>query len=148
MSNAFLIVGLLIGPVAPTAAPEHSCAREVGATLAAYRLSDLPTAIRADLNLIARSQIGDRGSPLLETDAPTREQANLPTSRFYQALQVNGEWFVQLEVAMFAGVRTIGYVPDENGGFRRYPLHYFGGPACKSIKAALRGVTTPGGFNF
>jgi len=147
MSDVLLMLLLVVGASPPTAELD-TCAREVHATATAYRLADLPPDIRSDLTLIAQNGIGDRGSPLLDTDAPGPAQVSFPTSRFYQALRVNNEWFVQFEVSMFAGVRTIGYVPDRNGGFRRYAPHYFGGPACESIKAALSGVTTPGGFNF
>lgn len=128
------------------AGPDTSCAREVRATAAVYRIADLPPSIRSDLLALARNSIGDPGSPLLNTDAPGPREAQFPRMRFYQAIRVRTEWFVQFEVAML-GMRTIGYIPDAEG-FHRFPLHYFGGSPCDTIKAILRGVTSPGGFNF
>lgn len=148
MSNVLLMLLFAVGATPLDANPDRSCAQEVRATATAYRLSELPTDIRDDLNLLLHNDIGDSGSPLLGTDAPGPEEQSFPTTRFFQALFVNGEWFVQFEVSMFAGVRTMGYVRGSDGRFRRYPLHYFGGPPCETIKAALAGVTTPGGFNF
>lgn len=148
MNDMVLMLLLAIGPATVETEPRPSCAEEVRATATAYRLADLPKEIRDDLNILMNNEIGDSDSQLLQTDAPVAAERNFPTARFFQALFVNREWFVQFEVSMFAGVRTIGYVRDGNGGFRRWSSHYFGGPACETIKAALNGVTTPGGFNF
>jgi len=91
--------------------------------------------------------MGDRGSPLLQTDAPTILERDYPTSRFAQALLIKNMWFVQFEVAM-TGMLTIGYIKGTDGKFTRSPSHYYNGPACETLKAAVNGVTTPGGFNF
>ena len=147
MDHLLLLTLLLAtGAAAPDTGPDRSCAREVRATATAFRLSELPPEIRDDLNLLLHNDIGDRGAPLLGTDAPRPAEQNFPTTRFFQALLVSGEWFVQFEVSMFAGVRTLGYVRGSDGRFRRWPMHDFGGPACETIRAVLRGVTTPGGF--
>lgn len=53
---------------------------------------------------------------------------------------------MQFEVAMAGGVRTVTYVRHGDGLYYRSPGYYFNGPACASIRAALEGVTTPGGF--
>jgi hypothetical protein len=92
-------------------------------------------------------KMGDRGSPLLQTDAPTILERDYPTSRFAQALLIKNMWFVQFEVAM-TGMLTIGYIKGTDGKFTRSPSHYYNGPACETLKAAVNGVTTPGGFNF
>lgn len=123
-----------------------TCADEVRATATARRLSELPPEVRDDLMLLTENAMAEGGSPLLQTDAPTAAERDLATVRFAQGLLVGDKWFVQFEVSMFAGVRTVSYVRDQDGRFGRSPMHYFGGPACASIKAALNGVTTPGGF--
>jgi hypothetical protein len=131
------------------AEPPVSCSEEVGATATARRLAELPQDIRADLGPLAEffgDEIADSDAPLLQTDAPTAAERDYPTVRFAQALLVDDKWFVQFEVSLFAGVRTISYVRHPDGRFHRSPMHYFGGPACASIRAARDGVTTPGGF--
>jgi len=92
------------------------------------------------------NEITDENIPLLRTDAPTEAEKNYATVRFAQALRFRDTWYVQSEVALFAGVRTITYYRTPNGRFERFRSQYFGGPACATIRAALDGVVTPGGF--
>ena len=143
-----LFLQVSAGASAATAAgsPAHSCGKDVGANAVVERLADLPADIRGDLLLTFRG-MGDRGAPLLQTDAPSIAEREYPTSRFAQALRIKNMWFVQFEVAMSGG-RTIGYVQGTDGRFARSPSHYYGGPACETLKAAVNGVITPGGFNF
>jgi hypothetical protein len=141
-----LLVLLQVGAATAQAAPQQSCAKEVKAIAVVERLSELPADIRDDL-IFRFKDMGDRGSPLLQTDAPTALERDLPTSRFAQALLIKNVWFVQFEVAM-TGTRTMGYFRGTDGKFTRSPSHYYGGPACETLKAAVNGVTTPGGFNF
>lgn len=126
----------------------QTCAKEIRANSVVIDLADLPQEIREHLDTFDPKGMGERDSQLLKTDAPVRAERDHRQTRFAQALLVRDEWFVQFEVALFSGVRTIGYVRDGEGRFRPWPPHYFGGPPCESIKAALQGVTTPGGFNF
>jgi hypothetical protein len=137
--------GAVLFLIATTAAPS-TCADEVRAAAIASRLSELPREVRDDLMLLTEGAMADSDSPLLQTDAPTAAERGQGTVRFAQGLLVGGKWFAQFEVSMFAGVRTVAYVRNQDGRFRRSPMHYFGGPACASIRAALDGVTTPGGF--
>lgn len=133
----------------PEMGPRSTCAAEVGATATAYRLADLPPDIRDEWGALENfmgGQIADSDAPLLQTDAPSEAESNYPTARFAQAMLVGDKWFVQFEVSLFFGVRTVGYVRHSDGVFRISPGHYFNGPACASIRAALSGVTTPGGF--
>ena len=123
---------------------DPGCAVEVRATSVAERFSDLPSEIQDDLVRMTGERIGERSEQLLETDAPSSEEQNFVRARFAQALLVENEWFVQIEVAMTSGVRTFGYVREDQGIFRRRLSHYFGGPACASIEAALAGVYNPG----
>ena len=148
MNELFFTAILAAATPAAGPPPQPPCAGEVRAAAIVTRLSELPPDIRDDLQHLSQNAMGDRDSPLLQTDAPVGAERDFPQTRFVQALFVDGKWFVQFEVAMFSGVRTIGYVRDGKGDFHRSPSHYFGGPACASIKAALDGVTTPGGFNF
>ena len=149
MSNGLAIALWLLGSASAGTGPQSTCARDVQAAATAYRLSDLPSDISGDLTSLA-GQFGDRvadsDAPLLQTDAPTAAERGHPRVRFAQAMLVGDKWFVQFEVSQFAGVRTVTYVRHQDGRFRRSPAHYFGGPACASIKAAVERVTTPGGF--
>ena len=147
MRSTLLILVLQVGATTAQAAPLQSCAKEVQASAVVERLSELPPDIRDDLIYRFRG-MGDRGSPLLQTDAPSAVEMTYPTSRFAQALLIKNVWFVQFEVAMFSGVRTMGYLRGTDGRFTRSPSRYFGGPACETLKAAIAGVYTPGGFNF
>lgn len=147
--NALAMMLLAAGTVPVGTEAQRACAREVGASSTAYRLAELPPAIRDDLASrwdIFGADLADSDAPLLQTDAPTAEERHYPTLRFAQAMLVRDRWFVQFEVSSFAGVRTISYVREAGGHFSLTPIHHFGGPACASIQAALAGVTTPGGL--
>ena len=142
---------MLSAMAAPSAATDaqRACAREVGATAAAYRLPELPQEIREELHRrsdVFGAEMADKDAPLLQTDAPTAAERDHATIRFAQAMLVRDRWFVQFEVSLFAGVRTLSFLRRPDGRFSLTPTHYFGGPACASIKAALAGVTTPGGL--
>lgn len=147
-TSVSMLLAFGAGTIAETA-EQRSCAQEIGATASAYRLADLPQDIRDDL-ANRRDWLGedmaDSDAPLLQTDAPTAAERGYPTIRFAQAMLVGEIWFVQFEVSLFAGVRTISYIRQNDGRFHLTPLHYFNGPPCASIKAALAGVTTPWGF--
>lgn len=147
MRKLMLIALLQSGASSAQPVLPQSCAKEVGATAVVERLSELPPDIRDDL-LFRFKDMGDRGSPLLQTDAPSAVELSYPTSRFAQALLIKNVWFVQFEVSMFSGVRTVGYVRGSDGRFTRSPSRYFGGPACATLRAAVSGVYNPGLFNF
>ena len=145
------LLAMLLGTMGASSVPtevQRTCAKEVGAVATAYRLSELPEEIRADL--VSRKaffgDIGDSDGPLLETDAPSAAERNYPSVRFAQAMLVQNEWFVQVDVSMTVGVTTFSYPRQSDGRFSFLPIHYFRGPACASIKAALAGVTNPGGL--
>jgi hypothetical protein len=147
------LVAILLWSLQPWPAPtdaQRACERDIGATAAAYRLGELPQEIRSDLATRLRSlfgaEVADSDAPLLQTDAPTAAERDHATLRFAQAFLVRDRWFVQLEVSLFAGVRTISYQRQPDGLFTLSPLHNFGGPACASIKAALAGVTASHSF--
>lgn len=149
MIIAFLIGTLLWSETTPDTSIEN-CAEVAAASAAAYRLADLPEDVRDRLayleqNLI-RTGIADGDAPLLQTDAPSLAERTHPTIRFKQAVLIGDIWFVQLEVSMTAGVRTISFHRRHDGRFDVSHDHYFSGPACASIRAALDGVRTPGGF--
>ena len=149
MTSGLAIALWVLGSATAGTGPQSTCALDVQAAATAYRLSELPQDISGDLTLLAESfgdRIADSDAPLLQTDAPTAAERGHPTVRFAQAMLVRDKWFVQLEVSQFAGVRTVAYVRQPDGRFSRSPSQYFGGPSCASIKAALAGVTTPGGF--
>lgn len=144
-----LAMGLLAMSAAGGAEPPRSCEGEIGATATAYRLSELPQSIRDDVTSrreVFGEGLADSDSPIRRTDAPSPAESEYPMARFVQAMLVRDIWFVQYEVALFSGVRTVSYRRKRDGQFDISPSHYFGGPACASIKAALAGVTTPGGF--
>ena len=143
MSFSMMIMTSMIAMAVPDVAPP-SCATEIQAESYARRLADIPPEIRDDLNSLTKGTVGDSGGPLLATDAPSAVERQYPTTRFYQAFLIKNQWFVQFEVAMFAGVRTMTYRRSkDNNRFYRSPWGYFGGPACESLNAALSGVTTP-----
>ena len=149
MNSGLAIMLWAMGATTAGSVPNSSCAEEVRASATADRLSELPHDIRdglVQLEHLFGDEIADSDSPLLRTDAPTAAERDLPTIRFAQAMLVGDKWFVQFEVSQFAGVRTVGFVRQGGGRFQLAPAHYFGGPACASIKAALAGVNTPGGF--
>jgi hypothetical protein len=128
------------GQPTPTA-----CAREVNATQTAYRLSELPPAIRSDLALFFKDAMADSGSVILQTDAPTEADMGLPTVRFLQALFVRHTWYVSFEISMTRPY-TVGYnhVGDGSGEMRlqRDRSISFIGPPCEAIKAGIRDLRT------
>ena len=126
---------------------QRACAYEVGASATAFRLSELPQDVRDEMKRLKPlfGDMADSNAPLLQSDAPAAAERDYPTVRFAQAMLVKDRWFVQFEVSLFAGVRTTSFTRHSDGHFRFSPSHYFGGPACASIKAAVDGVTTPFG---
>jgi hypothetical protein len=141
--TALAIVSMTVPVLSPA---QQACAREVGASSIAVTLSDLPSDIRDEMSRLKPllgEQLADSDARLLETDAPSLADGGRVNVKFAQAMLVRDMWFVQFEVAMFAGVRTITFRREQHGQFAFVPWQYFGGPACASIKAALAGVTTP-----
>ncbi len=131
--------------------PRPLCPELAGATTTVQRMSELPAEIREDLLTLTGNEIREANVPLLNTDAPTAMERNHATVRFVQAARFQRFWLVQFEVALFAGVRTVSYIraghgATDRGPYVRFDQHVFAGPACASIRAALEGVTTPGGF--
>lgn len=122
------------------------CSEMSAASSIVRRLSDLPREIRDDLTVLTEGAMGDRDGPLLQTDAPTAVEGTYPVTRFAQGLLFNDMWLVQFEVSLFSDVRTVTYRLSDDNRYHRTSAHYFHGPACPSIRAALSGVTTPGGF--
>jgi hypothetical protein len=57
---------------------------------------------------------------------------------------IKNVWYVQFEVSMFAGVRTMGYFRATDGQFHRLPALYLGGPKCETLRAIIEGVYNPG----
>ena len=145
LAYSMMLLALGVATVAEEA--PSSCADAVRATAKASRLADLPPEIRNDLARISLGEMADSGTPMLQTDAPSASEANLPTGRFIEALLVKDTWFVSFEVSMSTPT-TIGYTRTQRGDYFRSPSHYFAGPPCEAIKAALKGVRSPGGFNF
>lgn len=148
--NDLLAAILLITASAPVPddAP-RACAQKVDATAFTTRLAGVPQEIREDfIRRIALhgAVVANSGVPLLKTDAPTESEKGYAPIRFAQAMRVGDSWFVQLEVAMFAGVRTLTYTREQNGSFQLPPGQHYGGPGCASIRAALAGVMTFGPF--
>jgi hypothetical protein len=134
----------------PDARSDFSCLEGVKITARANRLRDLPEDVKEGLNFLEThvytEKIAEAGSPIPQSDAPSLAEQDYPQARFAQALLVNDRWFVQIEVSLWAGVRTISFFRGGDGRFHFSPSHYFNGPACESIRAALSGVTTPGRF--
>jgi hypothetical protein len=127
-----------------------TCLREISATSTVNRLSDLPQDVRSSLSYfeenILKGRIADSGSPLMQTDAPSAIESGYPRARFSQAVLIRDRWFVQFQVSLWSGVRTVSFTRSSDGRYGLSPGHYFGGPACESLKAAVAGVSTPGGF--
>jgi len=142
-----IVLMILLQASAATSKPaaQPACP-SVPATAVIDRLSDLPPDIRDNLISVYKD-MGERNSPLLQTDARTEAERAYSTSRFFQAVLVKNEWFVQYELT-FGGRRTLGYFRGSDGRFQRSPNHYFGGPFCETLEAAAHGVVTPGGLNF
>ena len=129
----------------PMALPAPTCAEEVRASAVANRLADLPPEIVEQLRAFSRSELGNSDGPLLSTDAPSARERGYPTVRFHKGYKIGDQWFAQLEVAMFSGVRTLVYRrAAEDNKFHQEPWKYYAGPPCESIKASLSGVLTPG----
>jgi hypothetical protein len=147
--NVSWAVLLMMTATPPSATrPSFSCSEMGRAAATAYRLSELPAEIRADLMEWTNHQITDANIPLLNTDAPGPLERTYATVRFAQAARFHNYWLVQFEVALFSGVRTVSYSSTENGPFRRSPMIYSQGPACASLRAALEGVGNPGSSGF
>lgn len=121
------------------------CREDARATAVARTASALPQEIRDDLAALTGNDISDAGSRAAP-EPYTRSQHADDTARFVRALRFGPRWYVQIRVPLFEGVRTITYASREGRPFERWPASYFGGPACASIRAALEGVSTPGGF--
>jgi hypothetical protein len=146
MIGAWLILLSAAAAAPQDQRPVFRCPEAARADAAAYRLADLPQEIREDLMRWTRNEITDENIPLLRTDAPTEVEKGYATVRFAQALRFRDTWYVQSEVALSAGVRSMTYYKTPNGRFERFRSQHFGGPACATIRAALDGVYTPGGF--
>jgi hypothetical protein len=151
MNVGIVIISIALSAITePELGRERSCLQEFGATATAQHLADLPDDVRSGLAYfeanVARSTIAERGAPILQTDVVSENERYLPQARFTEAIQVGDWWFVQIEVSMVRGVRTISFLRHSDGRFRLSPAHHFQGPPCASIRAALDGVTTPGGF--
>jgi hypothetical protein len=138
------MMAITIGAVVVPTDAVSSCAQEIHATATASRLPDLPPEIREDLARISNNEMAESGSPILQTDAPSKAEAKLPTVRFMQAILVKDLprakdiWFVSFEVSM-STPRTVGYYRSQSGYYTRAQLWNFGGPPCEAIKAALKG---------
>src|SRR5690242_13739597 len=118
MSSLIAIVTVATAVATPSDA-QRTCAKNIGAQAVAYRLNDLPSDIRKDLaapNMYLKEPVADYDASLLQTDAPTAEQAHYPRLRFAQAMLVRDEWFVQVEVSEFSGVLTISYERSREDG--------------------------------
>lgn len=143
-----VLFGPLLAMVSSVAVAEPASPCEgIAASVIAYRLADLPPEIRDDLNAMSQNAIADAGVPIRRTDAPTDAEKDLALNGLVHGLLVGQEWFVSVDTGT-GGIRTFGYVRDSDGRYFRLPSHYFGGPACEAIAAALSGVTSPGGFGF
>ena len=108
MKVSYLAVLLTLGAASTGQPTPAACAREVNATATAYRLSELPPAIRSNLATLIEDEIADSGSVILQTDAPSDADLRLPRARFLQALFVQHTWYVSFEVSM-TGAYTVGY---------------------------------------
>lgn len=139
----------MIGPllftlqVAGMAGARMPACPDVPAEAVIHRLSQLPPDIREDL-LRNYKDMGERTSPLLQTDTPSAVESKYPTSRFVQAVLIKNVWYVQFKVSLFAGVRTLGYFRHPDGHYQISASNYYGGPACETLRAAIKGVYNPG----
>lgn len=141
MISAFTTAFLVAATSAFVETSTSSCAKEVQATATAFRLPDLPPAIRADLALQSSNALAESGTPLWKTDVINKADRRFAESRFVQALLVGKTWFVSYEGALM-GPRTIGYNVKKDGRIHRFYGYKFSGPPCEAIKAALKGVGT------
>jgi len=107
------------------------------------QFSRLPKDIQDDL-LANFDHMAKGGEPLLATDAPSSAEMNYPTSRFVHAVLIKNVWYVQMEIAMTEGVRTIGYHLGSTGHLERSASQYLGGPACETLRALTNRVYNPG----
>ena len=145
MTVPYLATLLMLGTASPGQTTPAVCASEVNATATAYRLSELPPAIRRDLALMLKLEMADSGSVILQTDAPTEAEARLPQVRFLQAMFVRHTWYVSFEISMTRPY-TVGYNRAGGGssdtGLERDRSVSFIGPPCEAIKAGIRGLRT------
>lgn len=148
------VVPILIWAAAAALPPEGAqgpCPEFAGAAAAVDRLAELPPEIREHLLSVIDNNMGDPNSILLRTDAVTDAERGQRTSRLVRGLRFRDSrrrrdmWLIQYEAAMRANVHTISYEIGPEGRFRFTRRHFFSGPACESVRAALNGVTTPGG---
>jgi hypothetical protein len=143
LQSALFIAAAVLLMAQPAYGASTSSCVGIPATSTVQHLSGLAPNIRADL-LGTFKDMGDRGSHLLQTDAPRGAEQHYPTTRFVQAVLIKNVWYVQFEVSMFGGVRTLGYDRGSDGRFYRSRSHYYGGPMCETLRAALSGVYNPG----
>jgi hypothetical protein len=143
MTVSYLATLLLVGTASAAQPTPAACAREVNATATAFRLSELPPAIRSDLARLVRNEMADSGSVILQTDAPSKAETRLPRARFLQAMLVNHTWYVSFEISMMAPY-TLGYarMGSERSELTRVHSVSFTGPPCEAVKAALNRVGT------
>lgn len=138
-----LIAGLLLfGSIVPSAAlAATSCATDLRATAAASKLAELPPEIQADLAHLFDGQVADSGTRILDTDAPLKEDLNLPTVRFVSAMLLKNQWLVTYEATMMMPI-TFGYTKIGNGYFSRNPGVNLSGDPCVVARAVSQGVGT------
>ena len=143
MTVSYVATLLLVGTASAAQPTPAACAREVNATATAFRLSELPPAIRSDLARLVEGEMADSGSVILQTDNRTAADARLPRVRFLQAMFVRHTWYVSFEVSMMAPY-TLGYarMGSERSELERVRQLSFLGPPCEAIKAGMRGVAT------
>lgn len=138
-----LIATSIAVTMGPNDARPAACPEDARAVAIAYRLSDLPAEIRADLMRLTRNHIGERPQPLRQSHVVVPEERGNLGSRFYRALRFQNVWYVQWERALTRGVQTLGYISQNDGPFVSSVGLRFAGPACETIRAALAGVVTP-----
>ncbi len=126
---------------------EKPCDGRFEVTQQAYRFADLPQEIYNDLHIYSEGKLGDPDDPLLQTDAPSKEEQNYATLRLKQAWLVNETWYVSLQMSL-----TVGLSSNITFGFReygndRYEMRHglaYKGPICEVIDASLKGVLSGG----
>ena len=141
MRTLTLVVALLAA--APSAAQTIPACPGIPVISSVDRFSGLPKDIQDDLAGNFR-HMAKGGEPLLATDAPSSAEMNYPTSRFVRAVLIKNVWYVQMEIAMTEGVRTIGYHVGTTGHLERSASQYLGGPACETLRALTNRVYNPG----
>jgi hypothetical protein len=105
MQNLSLAMALLAA--APSNAQSLPDCPGIAAISVIDRFAELPEDIRNDLRANF-SRMAKGREPLLETDAPSAAEMKYPTSRFVRAVLMKNVWYVQMQVSMTEGVRTIG----------------------------------------